>query len=412
MTTIRWRRGNAADWTTADPVLAAGEPGFEVDTGRFKVGDGTSLYSLLAYQNDVDAQIFSSDLTTPIHWFSGDAEPSVAGFTVDDRYVWLDTANGQLKQWDESGNDWVVVLDAPGPLDASGIAYVNDPYANVGAALDGLDGQRVNLDVAGHRDRAWKSATDPVDLGESPTVGDEWTNPTDGVTYDWVADTGAAPSLGEPWESLSGDWITAGTVGEARIDVLIARVSQVNDLITSALGGLDPQVLADLQTLAADLADTEDVITTLQDAVTNKVDITAAANNTVYWRNNSGVPVGITFNTIAAQTEFTDGYAPLNVAPNIRVSAYTLVLGDAKKLLAYNNTSNALFTIPNNSSVAFPTGTGIPWFQRGTGQIWFAPAAGVTMISKNSNVLSNGQGSSGLLYKSATNEWWLMGDIG
>src|SRR5690554_4981596 len=37
---IAVRRGTAAEWTAANPVLAAGEPGLEIDTGIFKVGDG------------------------------------------------------------------------------------------------------------------------------------------------------------------------------------------------------------------------------------------------------------------------------------------------------------------------------------------------------------------------------------
>ena len=38
---IQYRRGPAADWTTFNPTLALGEPGYESDTGRFKVGDGS-----------------------------------------------------------------------------------------------------------------------------------------------------------------------------------------------------------------------------------------------------------------------------------------------------------------------------------------------------------------------------------
>lgn len=36
------RRGSAAEWTAADPVLAMGEPGLEIDTARFKLGDGVT----------------------------------------------------------------------------------------------------------------------------------------------------------------------------------------------------------------------------------------------------------------------------------------------------------------------------------------------------------------------------------
>lgn len=48
-TTFQMRRGTAAQWTAADEVLADGEPGFERDTGKLKIGDGTSLWSELDY---------------------------------------------------------------------------------------------------------------------------------------------------------------------------------------------------------------------------------------------------------------------------------------------------------------------------------------------------------------------------
>lgn len=45
--TIRLRRGTAAQWVAANPVLAAGEPGFEVDTGMLKVGNGKTSWDRL-----------------------------------------------------------------------------------------------------------------------------------------------------------------------------------------------------------------------------------------------------------------------------------------------------------------------------------------------------------------------------
>jgi hypothetical protein len=48
-TVIQHRRDLAADWTTANPVLSAGEIGFEVDTGKFKIGDGVLEWDELKY---------------------------------------------------------------------------------------------------------------------------------------------------------------------------------------------------------------------------------------------------------------------------------------------------------------------------------------------------------------------------
>ena len=46
---IKLRRSTAAQWTAADPVLFSGEAGYETDTGKFKIGDGTSVWSVLYY---------------------------------------------------------------------------------------------------------------------------------------------------------------------------------------------------------------------------------------------------------------------------------------------------------------------------------------------------------------------------
>ena len=46
---IKLRRSTAAQWTAANPTLFAGEAGFETDTGKFKIGDGTSVWSALYY---------------------------------------------------------------------------------------------------------------------------------------------------------------------------------------------------------------------------------------------------------------------------------------------------------------------------------------------------------------------------
>ena len=46
---MQQRRGTAAQWTTANPILAAGEIGFETDTSKFKMGNGSSAWSALQY---------------------------------------------------------------------------------------------------------------------------------------------------------------------------------------------------------------------------------------------------------------------------------------------------------------------------------------------------------------------------
>jgi Major tropism determinant N-terminal domain len=47
--TIQMRRGPAAEWTQHDPLLMQGELGVEVDTHKWKVGDGLLQWSALPY---------------------------------------------------------------------------------------------------------------------------------------------------------------------------------------------------------------------------------------------------------------------------------------------------------------------------------------------------------------------------
>lgn len=49
MTRIRVRRGTSAEWTAANPVLSEGEFGFELDTTRLKIGDGSTVWTSLTY---------------------------------------------------------------------------------------------------------------------------------------------------------------------------------------------------------------------------------------------------------------------------------------------------------------------------------------------------------------------------
>jgi hypothetical protein len=55
---IQFRRGTAQEWADKDPILDSGEPGFETDTGLYKIGDGIHYWSELQYANE--------NLTNPI----------------------------------------------------------------------------------------------------------------------------------------------------------------------------------------------------------------------------------------------------------------------------------------------------------------------------------------------------------
>ena len=99
-TRIKFRRDTAANWTAEDPVLALGEPGFEQDTNKLKIGDGETAWSGLDYASG------GSDSLTSDH--------NIA-ITVGNTDYWAivhrtNTDNG----------------DGDGGVEASGVAYDSD----------------------------------------------------------------------------------------------------------------------------------------------------------------------------------------------------------------------------------------------------------------------------------------------
>jgi hypothetical protein len=52
---LQQRRDTAANWTSNNPTLAAGEIGLETDTSKFKIGNGSTAWTSLAYANGITA---------------------------------------------------------------------------------------------------------------------------------------------------------------------------------------------------------------------------------------------------------------------------------------------------------------------------------------------------------------------
>ena len=74
MTKIQLRRDTAANWATNNPIPASGEPCFETDTGKFKIGDGVTTYNNLPYQGDSGS--------TPTNMVTVDTDQTITGKKV------------------------------------------------------------------------------------------------------------------------------------------------------------------------------------------------------------------------------------------------------------------------------------------------------------------------------------------
>lgn len=122
---------------------------------------------------------------------------------------------------------------------------------------------------------------------------------------------------------------------------------------------------------------------------------------------------------VVAVTSGEDGLEFVTVGGGSTVSinaqtgtTYTLVLGDAGKLVTLTNGSPITLTVPTNASVAFPTGTVIALAQLGAGVPKVVGATGVTIngTTPGDEDLA-GQWATATLTKLGTDTWLLSGGL-
>ncbi len=117
-----------------------------------------------------------------------------------------------------------------------------------------------------------------------------------------------------------------------------------------------------------------------------------------------------TATTQLATTAFVDAAKRL-VPSTIKTTAYTLVLADAGTLVRMNVAGVNAFTIPPNSTVAFPIDTVIMVDQYGAGTTTITAGVGVTLRSRGGLLALNGQYAGAAIHKIGTDEWMVKGDL-
>ena len=197
---IQLKRATASSWSSSNPVLYAGEIGYETDTNKFKIGDGTTAYNSLAYFNGNLASSSLNDL----------ADVAI-----------VSAANGDFLRW-------------------NGTAWVNDA---VNLSTDTIGDYVQNL-VAG----TGVSLTNNSGEGSTPTIAIGQSVATDAiVTFDTVnanlvgnvtgnADTATALETSRTIE-LSGDVTgSASFDGSSNINIVTTVVNDGIELGTNTTG--------------------------------------------------------------------------------------------------------------------------------------------------------------------------------
>jgi len=147
---VQFRRGTAAEWAAANPVLAQGEAGYEYDTGKFKIGNGTLAWSSLSYSSGTTGPTGpagavgpTGPVSTQPSTVTGPTGPTgpqgtsinvrgsvaavinlpASGNAVNDAYIV--TATGNLHVW--NGTAWTNVGAIVGPAGATGATGATGP---------------------------------------------------------------------------------------------------------------------------------------------------------------------------------------------------------------------------------------------------------------------------------------------
>jgi len=133
---IQIRRDTTVEWVSNNPVLSEGEQGYEIDTGKIKIGDGSTAWTSLAYNfeyvaytdADVDLHLNTSTATTG----------QVLSYTGTD-YDWIDAGGGGSSTLQDVTTAGAVTTN---PITTAGIT-------NVGSLLSYQSGANVTSFSAG-----------------------------------------------------------------------------------------------------------------------------------------------------------------------------------------------------------------------------------------------------------------------
>lgn len=165
-TRLQVRRGTASGWTSANPTLYAGEIGYETDSGRFKIGDGTTTWTSLDYNSVVptgflagsgisvsvaaDGSTVTYSLSDPTIQIS-DITDFVDG--VNDRVADLLTAGSNIQlTYTDSGNDTSTLQISVTGVSLSGHTHTLSAITDVTASateVNYIDGSVPGTGVAG-----------------------------------------------------------------------------------------------------------------------------------------------------------------------------------------------------------------------------------------------------------------------
>ena len=223
-TQLQVRRGTASQWTSANPTLAAGEFGFETDTGKFKIGTGSAAWASLSYassNNQFDTSIVFEGAT------SNDFETTLlVTDPTADRTITLPDASGTvaLTGTNVSFNN----ITATGDLSVTGDLTVSGTTTSINTTTLEIEDKNVLLAKVG-----------PLTISASGTIA-SFTG--DGVDPYSITIIGLSSTTGV----VAGMNVTAtagtGGFGTSPNSITVESVSSGTSIVVTQTGGTSPTV--------------------------------------------------------------------------------------------------------------------------------------------------------------------------
>ena len=199
-TQIQLRRDTAADWTSNNPTMAAGEFGWESDTNRFKIGDGSNAWNSLAYADTLktlgDIAVTGSTISAPSN---GDLTLTTSGsgkINISNAYT-LPSSDGSANQ--------VLQTNGAGVL-SFGTVSVGD-FTFVGSTISSPSNADITLSPGGTGGvvaSALRISGTTISADDSATI-----NINDGLNVDGTANVEGALTTNTSLGLASGATVTS-----------------------------------------------------------------------------------------------------------------------------------------------------------------------------------------------------------
>ena len=332
---MQQRRGTAAQWISTNsgngPILNAGEIGFETDTNKFKIGDGTNHWINLDYFIDANSTVnpaFGSSIV-----FEG-ATANAFETTVQvtdptaDRTITLPDATGTVVLADGSGN-----VTVSGDLTVSGTTTtINSTTINAttGIVFEGLTANAFETTLAVADPTADRTLTLPDETGTVATQAY-----VDSAASNATFDSADSAGTGLDWNASTSQFDIDSTVTTNTGTQTLTNKTLTSPVITGAVFN-DGSIVFEGSTENA-----HETTFTVTDPTADRTITFPDATGTVALTANVAALSGATFTGAVAGTDLT-------LSGNLTVNGTTTSIVSSELVIADKNITLSATQSPTN----------------------------------------------------------------